>query len=58
MTDREHELNVARTEVKAAAKDFWKATKTLTVKTGQWIVVETGLVSLARNIDSKAKAEA
>ena len=56
METREHELNVARTELKSAASEFWSATKNLTVKTGQWIVVETGLVSIARDIDSKASS--
>ena len=54
METREHELNIARSELKTAASEFWSATKQLTVKTGQWIVVETGLVSIARDIDSKA----
>ena len=54
METREHELNVARSELQTAASEFWSATKNLTVKTGQWIVVETGLVSIARDIDSKA----
>ena len=54
METREHELNVARSELRTAASEFWSATKNLTVKTGQWIVVETGLVSIARDIDSKA----
>ena len=54
METREHELSVARSELKSAASEFWSATKNLTVKTGQWVVVETGLVSIARDIDSKA----
>lgn len=54
MTKREHELYVARSEIKSAASEFWSATKKLTAKTGQWIVVETGLVSIARDIDRKA----
>ncbi len=54
MTKRVHGLYVARSELKSAASEFWSATKQLTVKTGQWIVVETGLVSIARDIDSKA----
>jgi hypothetical protein len=57
MTKREHELYVVRSEVKSAATEFWSATKKLTAKTGQWIVVETGLVSLAREIDRKARPD-